>query len=98
MQIPVDFPADVKSKLSIIDVAIKKNNASSEAIRKTLTNDDYRKAMEVVGVDLKQGTKSTLATDSPVTTTETFFSKYKYYIVVGVVVIVTVILYFKFKK
>lgn len=99
MNIPTTFPTDVKTKLQALETATQKNNASTEALKKQLTNDDYRNIMTVVDIEnAKYSTKTTAVnTDAPVVE-KSFVSKYKTYIIVVSIVVLSVIGYFIVKR
>lgn len=100
MNIPADFPTDIKAQFNTLNKAINENLAVSTAMRQQLSNDDYRKAMALVGVDSPKfnplGVTSPVGT--PVTQEQTFFQKNKTYIIVGGVLVVIVIVYFVIKR
>lgn len=98
--IQTDFPEEVKKQLLEVQNATNSNKSAVTAVLNTLTADDYRKAVEVVKMTpAKYDTLSTVAglTSSPAAK-ETFFSKYKYFIIAGAIVIVLVIGIVIYKK
>jgi hypothetical protein len=93
MNIPTDFPEDVRSKLQAVDLATQKQEALVKSYESQLTTEDIRKATALLGIESpKYDSKSTVAglPATGTTSEETFFSKYKYFIIIGVVVIVII--------
>jgi hypothetical protein len=101
MNIPVDFPADVKAKLQAVDLATQKQDALVKSYEAQFTTDDIRKATNLVGAESPKYTNKSTVAGLPATgtTEETFFSKYKYFIIGGIVLLAIIggVVFFKRK-
>jgi len=104
MNIPDNFPADVKAKLKAIDEATGKNNQLSENIKKQLSTEDYERARVATGLqsannnDMNSNKSKVQNEQNATVATESFFSKNKYYLIGGGVVLIGIVLFFYFRK
>ncbi len=101
MNIPKEYPSDVQDKLKAVDLATQKNLSTLASLEAQITTADLQKASNLTGVvPVKYSTKSTLA-GLPAAKTgneETFFSKNKWYLIGGGVLITIAIVLFILKR